>query len=310
MNLPTIARDLASLGTRRLPQFRGMGRLCSAINGASLRLGAAPLAQARMKDGTTIVVDLRSGTERQAFYSGRYEFELVSVIDRLFDRQKCFLDVGANIGFITIAVASMLRAEKAAGKVVAFEPCRSNYERLVENIELNGLGPYCVAENLGLSDSERTSEITLREDFLQGSGTGNAAIPTSDEFDRGFRRLPIRLDRLDNLWSADRFNSLRIDLIKIDVEGHEDYCLRGAQSTIVAQRPTILIEINKPYYRARNVELERVMEGLIPPRYRRFREVAFRWKEMTSFDECQELENVIILPEEKLDMFNSRLGPI
>ena len=99
------------------------------------------------------------------------------------------------------------------------------------------------------------SEITLREDFSEGAETGNAAIPTNDEFDEGFARVPIELTTLDIVWADQKFHPPHIDMIKLDIEGHEDFFLRGAQATVDSQRPTILMEVNKPYYRARGVEL-------------------------------------------------------
>ncbi len=47
-----------------------------------------------------------------------------------------FFDIGSNLGKFTISFAKLLGKE---GQVIAFEPEERNYERLQENIRLNGL---------------------------------------------------------------------------------------------------------------------------------------------------------------------------
>ncbi len=47
------------------------------------------------------------------------------------------------------------------------------------------------------------------------------------------------MDKLDNIPIKEN----RVDLIKIDVEGHEPFVLRGAIETIKKYRPVIFIEL-------------------------------------------------------------------
>ena len=134
MKLAVLARNAASAIARSLPQFRGLGSLCNRINAVTLRLGAPSLATAKMKDGTTILLDLTTRTEKLAFYTGRYDDFLLSTIQGIFDPNGCFLDVGANIGFYTVSVASFCRSKNGTGRVVAFEPFEPNYRRLENNV--------------------------------------------------------------------------------------------------------------------------------------------------------------------------------
>lgn len=98
----------------------------------------------------------------------------------------------------------------------------------------------------------------------------------------------------------------KVDIIKIDIEGHEDFFLRGAQTTVETLRPAILMEVNKPYYRARGVELDRLFLPLIPPNYSLFRQNRNQWIPYSSFDECQELDNVFLIPRERLELARYR----
>lgn len=293
--------NAASFVFRNLPSFRGLGRICRIFNAAILKMGAKPIVSAKMKDGSNILVDLRTHTEVGAYYRGEYDSDLVDLIRSLLDAESYFLDIGANIGFYTIAIASALRSNGGSGKVIAFEPFEGNYKRLLENISLNSLEEYCLTYEAGLSDATGETEITLREDFLHGSNTGNAAIPTNAEFDEGFKRVPIKLERLDDVWPSITDGVRNIDVIKMDIEGHEDHCLQGGRQTIQTNRPIILMEVNKPYYVARGVDLDNLFLPLIPECYSILRRKTNGWQNIQSLKECSTIDNVFLIPEEKLE---------
>lgn len=288
------------------PHFRGLGRLYNIFNAAMLRLGARPIATVMMKNRTTMRVDLRTHTERHAFYRREYEAALMRATCSLLDPNSCFLDVGANVGFYSVAVAALIRSRAASGRVIAFEPFAGNYTRLTENLTANALNPFCSTHRLALSNQSADSFITLREDFLTGSTTGNAAIPTNEEFDAGFQKAPIRLEPLDTIWES--YGSQRkIDFMKIDIEGHEDFCLQGARRTLETHRPTILMEVNKPYYAARGVQIGERFPPLIPEDYLMYRHADAKWQRISAFYECSTLDNVFLIPKEKLTLNSYRM---
>jgi len=286
---------------RVLPAFRGVDRASELFNKAMLILGAEPIVDAPMRDGTHLRVDLRARTEFIAYYTGQYEADLLEVVFALIDTNAVFLDVGANIGFYSIAVGNFIRRSGGGGRLFGFEPFDANYDRNLDNLRSNNLLTVCSLVKVGLSDEKRTERLTLREDFKDGSNTGNAAIPTSAVFDAGFKTVPIELDTLDNLWPSlggDR----RVDFIKIDIEGHEDFFLDGAKATIAEHRPTLLMEVNKPYYSARGVVLDTRFLPLIPPDYHIHRRVGGQWERIDSFDRCSTIDNVVMVPQEKASL--------
>ncbi|WP_194850790.1 FkbM family methyltransferase [Nonlabens antarcticus] len=286
--------------SRKLPKHRKINQIYKHFNWLFLTLGTQPIVMATMDDGTRIKVDLTTRTERMAYYSGGYDSELLEIIIKLLKPDNVFLDVGANIGFYSVAVSEVFRKMKSKGKVVSFEPFKGNYERLKFNIKTNGLEDYCLINTYGLSDEAGTNVITLREDFKHGSSTGNAAIPTSESMDEGFKKSTIDLKKLDDVWNTD-FNQLgKIEIIKMDIEGHEDFCLKGGLKTIEESRPTLLMEVNKPYYKSRGVDLDNTFFPLIPVDYKVFRKVNNEWMELSSLEECRKLDNVFIIPVEKL----------
>ena len=122
MNLADIILNAASGITRNIPYFRGLGRLYRALNAVAIKLGVQPLVTAKMKDGTTMLVDLRSNTELDVYYRGEYDSGLIEIISSMFRPDYYFLDIGANVGFYTISISALIRSKGGSGQVIAFEP--------------------------------------------------------------------------------------------------------------------------------------------------------------------------------------------
>ena len=267
-----------------------------------LNLGASPILTAKMSNNTNIKIDLRSGTEFRSFFSSEYDSFFINIIHDLIDENDYFLDIGANIGFYSVSVASKIRDLFGTGKVISFEPFLGNYDRLLENINLNNLESFCVPYHIGLSNFNSNGIITLREDFVNGSKTGTASISINPLIDTGFQTSSIELETLDFFW--DKFNdkSKRIGFIKMDIEGHEDLCLKGAQKVINKDRPTILMEINKPFLKARGINLDDTFLPLIPKNYFIFVNNKRSWSYLKTFDQCREVDNVFLIPKELINL--------
>lgn len=300
MRLPDLAVASLARLTKRTPRFRGLGKGYRLLNRMLVKWGATPVVDARMKDGTTMRVDLRTHTELDAFYRGEYDPELLSLVLTILDPTTCFLDVGANVGFYSVAVARFLKRTRADGRVLAFEPVESNYRRLMENLRANGLLDCSQLYQVGLSNRAGSVTMTLREDFVQGAETGNAAIVINPEFDSGFPTTEITLAPLDALWPQTSQPDRLIGLIKLDIEGHEDCALEGARKTLETHRPIILMEVNKPYFRARGIDLDERFSGLFPAHYVIFCLLQGIWTQVRSLNSCRELDNVFVIPAEQL----------
>lgn len=295
-----LLKNLAQLA-KFLPYHRKLIDIYVTLSKILIRLGANPVVISQMNDGTSMKVDLSTRTERAAFFSGKYDSDLIKVIHSLITLDSVFLDIGANIGFYSISIGQFFRRNKSNGKVISFEPFEGNFNRFQENILLNNLSQICVANKYGLSDESKEENITLREDFKDGSSTGNTSIQISQSYDKNYITVPIMLKRLDNV-IQDHMNEFdRIDIIKMDIEGHEDYCLKGAKNTITKYRPTILMEVAKPYYEARKVKLDDTFLPLIPEKYTGFYNRNNEWTQFESLEDCTQIDNVFWVPQEKLN---------
>jgi FkbM family methyltransferase len=222
-----IVRDTAAALMRHIPCVTGHGRVSETFNKGFLRLGADPIAVGRMKLGHRLILDTRVQSHVWALYSGFYDDEKIRFLSSFMRTGGATIDVGANIGFYAVPLG--MRARSLGSRVIAFEPVPSNIQRLVENVALNGLAGAVEIVRSGLSNKSGTASITLREDFQAGGEVGNAALVIDDGKDSEFVTLSIALTRLDEIWPE--IGSPRLDVVKVDIEGHEDRFLEGARQT-------------------------------------------------------------------------------
>ena len=154
----TIRDGLASL-LRRAP-IPGKWRLTKLVVGEPMD---SSLVIARIPRVGLMELDLSSYLEREIFVTGGHGDEALvgrQILDHLRERGSVFVDVGANVGYHALRAARHLH--RLGGRVVAFEPIRANYDRLVKNLSLNGLNNVRV-ERLGLSDTGNIPYAAISE---------------------------------------------------------------------------------------------------------------------------------------------------
>ena len=150
----------------------------------------------------------------------RFERELTP----MFDGVDVAIDIGANIGRHTVAIA------KNASIVFAVEPDTDSYKLLSENIILNKLGEKVVPLNVACSDKE--GEVTFfRDEFYPTSNS--ITVKKNDSM----TEEKVKCSTVDIICKDQD-----IDLIKVDVEGGELDVLKGAFNTITRFEPIIIFE--------------------------------------------------------------------
>jgi FkbM family methyltransferase len=147
-------------------------------------------------------------------------------------RARTIIDGGASFGVYSLAAASL----NPEAKIVAFEPLDRSYQRLARNIALNGFSVR--AERLALSDKDGSA--VLYDDPGRDRYRGASLVADSDvSHDR--IEHSIQAARLDTFCRENEIES--IDLVKLDIEGHEAAALAGMAELIAKGKPAILIEV-------------------------------------------------------------------
>jgi len=190
-------------------------------------IAAGPLAGMQMQ------LDLR---REKDLWLGTYEPALLNAIDGFAAPGLIAYDVGANIGYVSLALAI---AVGKAGQVVAFEPLPENLDRLRANMALNSAGSR--VQVVGSAVGARTAQ----EPFMRHASGGMGKLKTSKGRQTEYEgTLTVDVIALDD-WIKDH-QSGPPELIKIDVEGGEAAVLEGMSRTLEHDRPTLLIELHGP----------------------------------------------------------------
>jgi FkbM family methyltransferase len=177
---------------------------------------------------------------------------------------KVVYDIGAFQGIMTLFFAREARV------VVAYEPHPANYQRVLENLQLNALRNVVVL-NRALGDRESTLTLVYDPRML-GAATGDPAIGAqirSSLGEPGTIAVPeVCLD--DDLT---RHDLPRPDFVKIDVEGMELAVLRGMQKTLAADHPALYLEMHGATEDEKHRKAYEIIEFLAAAGYRTIRHI-------------------------------------
>jgi FkbM family methyltransferase len=158
-----------------------------------------------------------------------YDPGVAAVLSRRVKPGMAVVDIGANIGYLTMLLASLVAP---SGLVVAVEPNPENIKLLEASRRVNGFDQVLVIQ---AAAGRQTGLLVLNVSYSNGTTT-----ELSSDLDAIFAAHPIPCFALDALLPHDR----RINLVKIDTEGAELNALIGLSGTIDRDRPLIVSEFS------------------------------------------------------------------
>jgi len=244
--------------------------ICDTISGVKMRVD--PLTH--------------KGLESSIYYFGEYEAGTLYGLKQLLGEGNIFLDVGANIGFLSIVAAHFVGK---SGLVYAVEPHPLIFKELLKNISLNktkNIVPLNVAFGSG------RSEAMLYENPDINWGAASLIPPQDRGITRGWS---VKVVSIDELIQSGQIQ--RPDLVKIDVEGFELEVLKGAKSLLRSSTaPALCVEFSAlhPVYGGDLRDVCDFIQELNPYRFFRLKygkEVPSPLVEITK-DELPEHDNV------------------
>ena len=217
---------------------RGYLRWCPITDGKRLLLNLtrdritpeAPIVTFETKYPFRLKANLTNPEHQYLYFYGTHdERYIVTKLLKIIKPGDICWDVGANIGFYTCLLASLV---EDSGAVVAFEPAARTCGYLKENVSLNQFTNVTVV-NKGLGDKQEQRLLHYSE---AGLAEGTASLKYADGRAASER---VILDTIDNLIPE----LPTPDFIKIDVEGYQFEVLRGAEHCLKTHAPLLMAEL-------------------------------------------------------------------
>lgn len=212
------------------------GAIAGAVRGVSRPPGRREV-RIEGRDGAAATLRLHSSavtgmdTIAAQLMRGGYEPMTKSLFQRLLPPGAMLVDVGANVGYFTVLGALLVGPR---GKVLAFEPEPRNHAVLAANVAANALSQVTVRRE---ACSDRPGRHFLAVNRVE---SGWHRLARADGSTGPHRKVPVELTTVDlALADVDR----PVDVVKIDVEGHEASVVAGMAATLEANPEiTVILE--------------------------------------------------------------------
>jgi FkbM family methyltransferase len=158
---------------------------------------------------------------------GVYETEILSLLKEQVPAGGVLVDVGANIGAISVPLAKHVGS---AGRVLAIEASPDVFPYLVRNVALNGLTNVTCVEAAVV---ERPGDVPFFAPPAEHFGMGSLAPQ--------FYVSPVTVRGLTLDQLLAEANISTVDVLKIDVEGAERGVLQGAEGLLRGPQPPLVV---------------------------------------------------------------------
>lgn len=192
--------------------------------------------------------------ERTIKQTGEWEPWETAVVRTIVHTGAVSFDIGANIGYFSLLMSDL---SGPTGEVHCFEPTTYGFNRMLQNIALNGHLPI---ENLRLNKKGILSAETLREEALEARFSQRVAANTEAE--------RIAFTTVDKY--VEQHNIETVDFIKIDIDGHDMEAMKGASQTLTEKRPLVLAEFNSVALKQHGASVAEYADIFMTANYDRF----------------------------------------
>ena len=247
-----------------LPWFRrelpGWRRLCTPLGltmGHDAIWAGVPDVICRGKlHGYRMILRMDDWCERMTYFLGCYDSPDVHALLRTALKPgDTFVDIGANIGMITLMAA---RAVGAEGRILAFEPHPVTVERLRRVLDLNAVKNTTVYP-IGLGDREGILPLqTIDQSSVWSSFAVRAELPGLT-----YKTVNVPIRRADDSLPEDLGPRT---LIKIDAEGYECKVLEGMKN-VLRKHPAVITEVEPDILKSAGSSTEELWKRMVDAGY-------------------------------------------
>lgn len=173
------------------------------------------------------------GLDQLSMLFGTYEPHFANTFYHRAKNADSIYDIGCNYGYFTLLGCTNLSAS-----VYAFEPVPSLGDECMQLLDENNLAARVDLIRSAVSDN--TGKVAIVTPGSDKTGLMASAL-RGQPFDEA-SAIEVPCTSID-AWLASS-NASPPQLMKIDVEGAEGLVLKGAEKTIIAHQPDVLVEVH------------------------------------------------------------------
>lgn len=213
---------------RKMPVFKGKQRIARLLFKKS-KISKICDVIVKGKFGCTYKIpNLKENIGFELYVNGIYEEALVNFMIDIIPTNGYVLDIGANIGAISLPVCK----KRADIFMICMEASLGVYDYLQWNKEKNEL-KNCILINRAITDKD--NEIVEFYSPVEWFGKGSLSSVFTEESEK------VETATLDTI--LDNYKVNKIDFIKIDIEGYEYYAFKGGAKLLCREdAPDIVFE--------------------------------------------------------------------
>jgi FkbM family methyltransferase len=203
------------------------------------------------RKGVAYDVDISEGVDLSLFLFGNFQGHITNNRYFTLKDDAVIFDVGANIGSMALRFAQ----HASRGHVYAFEPTDFAFRKFLNNLALNPhLAKRITPVQLFLSDQTKSDHKIQAYASWKVDGSISNTHPMHGGAIKPAKSVPAVT--LDDYCLKHKIH--KIDLIKIDTDGHEFSILNGATQTVEKSLPYIIFEIGLYVLKEQNITFERI----------------------------------------------------
>ena len=195
--------------------------LRSIIDSSNFLLFNKGAKKTRIIDSYLGKIKVRQGTNDFQFANYYYEWGVKSYVLEHYGKFDVFFDIGSGIGDYAILMANI------GLQVFAFEPIKSNYDVMVENIALNHLESKITPFNFAIGKEKSKANFTVTA--VNTGASHKQELNLKDNNQRGNYTEEVSIRSLDELKDEFGIKPHTRVLIKMDMEGMETEGIEGGQ---------------------------------------------------------------------------------
>ncbi|MEF8818386.1 MAG: FkbM family methyltransferase [Haloferacaceae archaeon] len=208
------------------------------------------------------------------------------------DELVTIMEIGANIGYYALLEATVLGDN---ANIHAFEPEPRNISLLQRNIELNGFKNVFTTHQVAVGDEPASVELEVTEksnlNAVHSEGKDLSQLETRDT-------VSVPQVSVDEYVKDNGIDPEEVDLLRMDVEGHEYEIFKGMRSVFECDSDVVIF-LETHFRRISEQKKHEIIDTLADSGFSIVHSArGFRKTSIRSFDDLRELGGEIILRRE------------